>query len=87
MLTPLSKFHQTYQHPCGGDDAPPAHDLVDGVEEEDAEGEEEERGQRPLVDGVLVLECNSIDIWNFRLELGRNLRQGLRTCLGRRQIG
>ena len=26
--------------------------------------------------------CNSIDIWNFRLELGRKLRQELRTCLG-----
>ena len=31
--------------------------------------------------------CNSIEIWNSRLELGRMLRQGLRTCLGRRRIG
>ena len=28
--------------------------------------------------------CNSIDIWNLRLELGCKLRQGLRTCLGTR---
>ena len=32
------------------------------------------------------LGCNSIDIWNLRLELGRKLRQGLRTRLGRRRI-
>ena len=25
------------------------------------------------------LGCNSIDIWNLRLELRRNLKQGLRT--------
>ena len=29
-----------------------------------------------------ALGCNSIDIWNLRLELGRKLRQGLRTGLG-----
>ena len=28
-----------------------------------------------------VLGCNSMDIWNLRLELGRKLRQGLRTSL------
>ena len=31
--------------------------------------------------------CNSKDIWNLRLELGRKLRQMLRTRLGRRRIG
>ena len=31
--------------------------------------------------------CNSKDIWNLRIEIRRNLRQGLRTCLGRRRIG
>ena len=25
--------------------------------------------------------CNSIDMWNLRLELGRKLRQGSRACL------
>ena len=29
--------------------------------------------------------CNSIDIWNLRLELRRKLRQGLRMRLGRRR--
>ena len=36
---------------------------------------------------LFTLGCNSIDIWNLRLELGRKLRQGLRTRLGRCQIG
>ena len=32
--------------------------------------------------------CNSIDIcWNLRLELRCKLRQGFRTCLGRRWMG
>ena len=31
--------------------------------------------------------CNSIDIWNLRLELGRKLRQGVRTLIGRRRMG
>ena len=33
---------------------------------------------------TLKLGCNSIDIWNLRLELGCKLRQGLRTRLGTR---
>ena len=36
---------------------------------------------------VKMLGCNSIDIWNLRLELRRKLRQGLRTRLGRHRIG
>ena len=32
--------------------------------------------------GLNYLGCNSIDIWNLRLDLGRKLRCGLRTRLG-----
>ena len=42
---------------------------------------------RKLADDALLavaLGCNSIDIWNLRLELGRKLGQGLRTRLGTR---
>ena len=47
-----------------------------------------ERRQRhhpevPLLDEP-GLGCNSIDIWNLRLDLGHKLRQGLRTYLGTR---
>ena len=41
----------------------------------------------PSVAKELFLGHNSIDIWNLRLEIRCNLRQGLRTCLGRRRIG
>ena len=34
----------------------------------------------------VALGCNSIDIWNLRLELGRKLRQWLRKRLGRQPI-
>ena len=58
--------------------------LLDGLghgEEDavDADGEHD--------DVVEVLGRNSIDICNSRLELGRELRQGLRTRSGRCRIG
>ena len=39
-------------------------------------------GQTGHQAGVPGQGCNSIDIWNFTLELGLKLRQGLRTHLG-----
>ena len=66
---------------------------VEGDVEEGEEGvdelEEDEFGHgvrlelllRAVVLPLGELGCNSIDIWNLRLQLGRKLGQGLRTCL------
>ena len=49
--------------------------------------EERDAGVERRAEGRLDLGCNSIDIWNLRLEVGRKVRQGLRTHLGRQQMG
>ena len=48
--------------------------LNDAFEVEPGRGGERDQG------------CNSIDIWNLRLELGRKLGKGLRTRLGTRLL-
>ena len=59
--------------------------LVDNYDIHSSDPEDQFHLRRAMSwEKAFVQGCNSIDIWNLRLELGRKLRQELRTRLGTR---